>query len=857
MLSLRPDSSFNRRSSSSTTTVKPQQSEVRLKGTKRKIAEVQSTNSSANNSSRRRGGTIDVEANDDERDLVEPHVVLSSRPKKKRKIVVEIMHKPQNSPEPSHSRGRGQGKKIPWSRTQQNRVRKNRGKVKGIGSNDEDIEEVDEESAVDHKTKPVNEDENDEKMVGEVPSEGLASPATSARGNKRSIQDSNINVSDNDYDMVADGGGLENAQAHIGDIEEGPQVGQMVHKASKGKERVIETQEEDDDEIVILEDTHSSPPVTSAPRQGGFDSRPRKHTFPGMQPQRGKNKPLSTSNAKDKLPVASTSPFNPSPRTLSSVQRVEKKVKETLIPDVSVLQISDSNLYGREHDPNNELGTPAPLEGNLQTRSMEDRPSAYAGDKHVGNVAVEEIESNSRLSPGAKRRLEIFDVEVMGKQKRTSEESVPVSPTHRHSTSKSATNSNSKQLTPMIAAGLSVTNTGNSGPSVPQPNVYAYPGDIVPESEIENSQSQEREIQLPTTYITNPQPVFEAGTLLTPVTPPSSPSKLTLKSRMKPRTPGTSSRAVQHNHSGLQSNSNADHPSNKLLRPLPQLSPSTFHAHLQPPYSSLPDSIIEPSSSNDRQVQEAIEEFESPEKEHHGNKKVVVLGRRAGQWDTSAEENGGVRELDTSRPKGKESAEDSDFFWRGKKIAEEAEAKKRRDSTVSIANYGQEEITKKKQSLRDVAARAEARSRSLSYVSRSSAGDQQPDDEIAVADASTTVVPPASGPHTISQEQSSQAQPEDALLRGMEEAYVDLSSFLMEEDETHDGNDGASVAPQSRFLRLEEEESTQDLLEEMLQLQAQQRQMDVTDSNTSQDLGVLSQSKTNDVDTSSLGSAQV
>jgi hypothetical protein len=109
----------------------------------------------------------------------------------------------------------------------------------------------------------------------------------------------------------------------------------------------------------------------------------------------------------------------------------------------------------------------------------------------------------------------------------------------------------------------------------------------------------------------------------------------------------------------------------------------------------------------------------------------------------------------------------------------------------------------------------------------------------------------------MSQEQSSQAQQEDALFRVMEEAYVDPSSCLVEEDETHDGNDSASAALQSRFLRQEDEESTQDLLKEMLQLQAQQRQMDVTDSNTSQDLDLLSQNKTNDVDTSSLGSAQV
>ena len=789
MLSLRPDPSSNR-SSSSTTTVKKQQ----LKGTKRKIAEVQSTNSSVNNASRRRGGTVDVEANDDERDLVIPHVVLSSRPKKKRKIVVELIRKPENSPEPTYSRSRGQGKKSSLSRVQQNWVRE-KGKKKGIDSTDED---VDEESVVGHNTKPVNEDEMEEQMVEEVLSEGIPSPPTSAKGNERSIQDPNINVSLNDYQTAADGSELENAQVHVGDIEEGPQVEQIIHRATKGKER------------------------------------------------------------------ASASPS--SRRKLRSVQRVEKRFKETLIPDVTVLELTDSSLDGIEHDPNNELdlaGTPAPapLEGNLQTRSTEDRPGSYAGDKYVIDVEVEGIESSSRLSPGAKRRLEIFDIEVMGK--RTSKGGVQLSPTPRHPTTKLATNSNPKRVTPMTEAGLPTTNTGNSGPSVPQPNVYAYLGDIVPESDVENSQSQEREIQLPMPYTTNPQPVFEAGTFLTPVTPPSSPSKVTLKSRMKQRTPVSSSKAVQNNHSGssIQSNSYADYPSNKLLRPLPRLSPSTFHAHLQPPDSSLPDSIIEPSSSNDRQVQEGIEEFESPEKERHGNKKVVVLDKRARQWDTAAEENDGVAELDTSRPKGKERAEDSedsDFFRRGKKIAEEAEAKKKRDSTVSVANPGREETTQKKQSLRDIAARAEARIRSLDFVSRSSAAeDEQPEDEAAVADASTTVVPPASGPHTMSQEQSSQAQQEDAVFRVMEEAYVNPSSFLMEEDETHDGNDSASAALQSRFLRQEEEESTQELLKDMLQLQAQQRQMDVTDSNTSQDLGLISQNKTNDVDTSSLGSAQV
>ena len=53
-------------------------------------------------------------------------------------------------------------------------------------------------------------------------------------------------------------------------------------------------------------------------------------------------------------------------------------------------------------------------------------------------------------------------------------------------------------------------------------------------------------------------------------------------------------------------------PITKSLRPLPQISPSAFHPHLQPPKSSLSDSIIQPSSSHERLAIEAIEQFETP-----------------------------------------------------------------------------------------------------------------------------------------------------------------------------------------------------------------------------------------------------
>lgn len=760
-------SSSNRRYSSSKAAVKP---EIRPKGAKRKIAEIRSANSSANGPSHGRGGTMDVEANGP----VANKVKTAGRPKKKRKVVVKAILKPEES---SSRQSLGQGGKNFCSRTPQI--------LRDIESEDG------EELAVNLVGQNTNEVETDENLVEEVISEGLASPAQSARDSRPNFRDSDAE-------------------------DEGSQVVQMTSSSTKGKGRVI-TLQEGDDEIMIVDDGHRqrhrahSPHVISTPQQGGSNFRPNtKNTFAKIRPRWGKNKPSSNMKA------------NISSRTLTSILATQKTVEESLIPDICVLQSEDQS-----------------------------------GNKHVGDGTVEDFRDvddieNSRLSPGAKRRLEIFDYEVFGKPGRANgasvkrvPESVQSPPTRPYPILKSVTNSNSKQVTTVThEAGLL---TADTELSMPPPSGHPRHGDIVPESEVEDSQSQEREIERPTTSNTDQRPtVPEVVTLLTPVTPPSNPSNLILKSRMKPRTPLLTAKAVP----GMRPNSNAHHSSNNL-RPLPQLSPSTFHAHLQLPNSSLPDSIIEPSSSNDRQVHEPIEEFETPEKGHrvHGNKKVVVLDRK----DTAAEEMVKEGEVDTTRARGKESAEDiwdSEFVRRGKKIAEAAKAKKRSDTNFSDANYGPD-VTKKKQSLEDIAARAKARSRSLSYVSRSSAEDELQEGETAGADASTSVVPPASGPYTVSQDQLSQTQSGDAHLRAMEGAHVDPSGIQIEvdgADATHDGIDNASALGNPEFNKEEEEESTQDLLEEMLQLQAQQRQVDASEV---QELVTPSQDKTNNVDPSS------
>ncbi|KAJ3501571.1 hypothetical protein NLJ89_g9278 [Agrocybe chaxingu] len=303
---------------------------------------------------------------------------------------------------------------------------------------------------------------------------------------------------------------------------------------------------------------------------------------------------------------------------------------------------------------------------------------------------------------------------------------------------------------------------------------------------------------------------------------------------MKPRTP------LSRNSSSAQIEDNAN---GKALRPIPMLSPSTFHPlmHFD---SSLPDSIIESAGSHednhhDGEEEDApmssIEQFDSPEKDNRtqGQKKILLRKERVGD----------------RKGKGKERQRDEDTdIWdseqvarRGQELAEAAKRKQRAKAHSeggSSAEADSDEPGKqKKKSVDEIIARSRSRSESVASSKHPAADDEDEAEEEGVADASTTVVPSGSGPQV--DDAGAEAVPRPSApaiphpehdlttLQQMEDAYVDLSGGVDETiDDDHDTNQ-AHIDPKD--LRREEEESTQDLMEEVRAAQMQQRSMQDVD----------------------------
>jgi len=71
-----------------------------------------------------------------------------------------------------------------------------------------------------------------------------------------------------------------------------------------------------------------------------------------------------------------------------------------------------------------------------------------------------------------------------------------------------------------------------------------------------------------------------------------------------------SSHKTQDEVSPMSTGSSA---SANLFNLISHISPPTFHAHLQPPNLSLPNTVIKPSLSHQWQLEIGIEQFESPE----------------------------------------------------------------------------------------------------------------------------------------------------------------------------------------------------------------------------------------------------
>jgi hypothetical protein len=221
------------------------------------------------------------------------------------------------------------------------------------------------------------------------------------------------------------------------------------------------------------------------------------------------------------------------------------------------------------------------------------------------------------------------------------------------------------------------------------------------------------------------------------------------------------------------------------LLPIPELEPS------------LPDSIIEPAEeSGDMNVDDdeeapmsSIEQFDSPEKEERRKgpppRKTFILESKPRKRSKSAA---------SSVHNGRESASEiweSEVVQRGQAIAEAA--KKKNDVP-----------TRPKQTVEEIqAAAAASRSRQPSVP--------EDDEDEDMEDLSTVPVPPASGPQAAIDDDS-------VTLQEMEAAYVDLSGGMA---------DVPAVDPV--LLRQEEEESTQDLMLELEQVQHQQRGMESVD----------------------------
>ena len=304
----------------------------------------------------------------------------------------------------------------------------------------------------------------------------------------------------------------------------------------------------------------------------------------------------------------------------------------------------------------------------------------------------------------------------------------------------------------------------------PEPPTHSYDNDIVPETD----QSQSQELKLPI-----------AG----PSTPKNS-SAITrqgsLKSRMKPRT-----RTPSSPFGAKPSTNNKDRP----LRPIPMLSPSTFHPLLSIPEldSSLPDSIIEPAErSGDAEDLEApmssIEEFDSPVKDPKKRTTLVLKGKGRARSKSTA-----------SNVSGRESASeiwDSQVVQRGQAIAEAAKKKK---------NNGFDVPSRPKRTVEEILAAVAAAATSKRRHGSTAEADEDED----MADLSTVPVPPASGPPVIDEE--------SITVQEMEATYIDLSG----------GSGEPPIDPVQ--LRQEEEESTQDLMLELNQVQEQQRGMDSID----------------------------
>ncbi|KAF8800063.1 hypothetical protein BYT27DRAFT_7200560 [Phlegmacium glaucopus] len=399
--------------------------------------------------------------------------------------------------------------------------------------------------------------------------------------------------------------------------------------------------------------------------------------------------------------------------------------------------------------------------------------------------------------------------------------------------------------------------------------------DIIPETEESQSQSQEMQVDLQAPKAPH-----------LPV-PPATPIRSTLKTRMKPKTPQTGSRPLSRTASmvgalalGLRlsamdvgvvdenledkvdddvsgddeaikktTNKKANQNGATITKPfgpIPRISPSAFKAHLPP--SSLPESIVESTDDSLKRVTEeddSIEQFESPVKGVGsglgGERRVGILNAASSQ--------------EREKQRVKESASDiwnSDLNRRGQELAEAARKReKERLGADEASSLLTSTLTK---------SMPRARSAPLGYLATEGMNrlPDLPEDETN-PDISMQSLPP-----------DVILPPEDtnSVVQQMEDAYVDLSGGIHEDQITGPVASTSAGASTSAIvtvegsqsvevelmadsnntdmdaetdtgiveeqldpihLRQEEEESTQDLMTE-LRLYQQQREFGVTET---------------------------
>jgi hypothetical protein len=191
---------------------------------------------------------------------------------------------------------------------------------------------------------------------------------------------------------------------------------------------------------------------------------------------------------------------------------------------------------------------------------------------------------------------------------------------------------------------------------------------------------------------------------------------------------------------------------------------------------------VEPSSSHERRPEiEAIEQFESPEKKRMVFTKSFLLLNKNGIIPEARQEP--MSEPTVNQKENAEDVRESGLF-------------------------------PKKKTVQEVVAIAELRNRSESNASQADEADEEEQrrEEEGVADASTSVVPPASGPPALSQDQP----PPMDVSQSMEDNLNDLNGDVgvADVDKTHDDIDVTSAGINHELLRQEEEENTQDIMAE-------------------------------------------